>query len=80
MLSEFCIPFVKVGGSFVALKGPSENIKDGEKAMELLGGCVSRETNYSVEDEQRKIVIVKKNSHTPTKYPRNSGQIKKNPL
>lgn len=80
LLSEFCIPFVKVGGNFVALKGPSENIQDGLKAIDLLGGSVSRETNYSVEGEQRKIVIVKKISQSPTKYPRNSGQIKKNPL
>ncbi|MCQ2468575.1 MAG: 16S rRNA (guanine(527)-N(7))-methyltransferase RsmG [Ruminococcus sp.] len=80
LLSEYCIPFVKVGGSFIALKGPNEDISLGNNAVKLLGGIVSRETNYSVDDEQRKIVLVKKISQTSTKYPRNSSQIKKKTL
>lgn len=80
LLSEFCIPFIKVGGRFIALKGPNEDISSGENAVKLLGGNVSRETNYDVECEQRKIVIVNKISQTPTKYPRNSAQIKKKAL
>ena len=80
LLSEFCIPFIKVGGRFIALKGPNEDISSGENAVKLLGGNVSRETNYDVECEQRKIVIVNKISQTPTKYPRNSAQIKKKSL
>ena len=80
LLSELCIPFVKVGGMFVAMKGPNEDISLGNNAVSLLGGNVSRETNYQLEDEQRKIVIVSKISQTPTKYPRNSSQIKKKTL
>lgn len=80
VLSEYCLPFVKVGGSFIAMKGPTEDISAAENAVKLLGGNVSRETNYELEDEQRKIVIVNKISQTPTKYPRNSGQIKKKSL
>ena len=80
LLSEFCIPFIKVGGRFIALKGPNEDISSGENAVKLLGGNVSRETNYDVEGEQRKIVIVNKISQTPPKYPRNSAQIKKKAL
>lgn len=80
LLSELCIPFVKVGGMFVAMKGPNEDISLGNNAVSLLGGSVSRETNYQLEDEQRKIVIVNKISQTPTKYPRNSSQIKKKTL
>ena len=62
------------------MKGPNEDISSGENAVKLLGGNVSRETNYDVEGEQRKIVIVNKISQTPTKYPRNSAQIKKKAL
>ncbi len=80
LLSEYCIPFIKVNGSFIALKGPNEDISLGNNAVKLLGGIVSRETNYSIGDDQRKIVVVKKISQTSTKYPRNSSQIKKKAL
>ncbi|MBQ6180524.1 MAG: 16S rRNA (guanine(527)-N(7))-methyltransferase RsmG [Ruminococcus sp.] len=77
LLSELCIPFVKVGGEFISMKGPSEDISIGFNAIELLGGIVSRETNYTLESEERRIIEIKKISQTPTKYPRNSSQIKK---
>lgn len=80
VLSEYCIPFVRVGGRFIAMKGPNEDISSAKNSIETLGGIVSRETNYTVENESRKIVQVKKISQTLTKYPRNSGQIKKKPL
>ena len=80
LLSEYCIPFVKEKGSFIAMKGPNEDISLGNNAVKLLGGIVSRETIYAVENEQRKIVVVDKISQTPAKYPRNSSQIKKKTL
>ena len=45
LLSEFCLPFVGVGGRFIALKGPNEDISSGLNAVKILGGDVSRETN-----------------------------------
>lgn len=80
VLSELCIPFVRVGGQFVAMKGPNENISSAENAIQILGGIVSRETNYKLENEDRRIIQIKKISQTMTKYPRNSGQIKKKSL
>lgn len=80
VLSEICIPFVKTGGKFVAMKGLSENISEGNNAIELSGGKITDEFIYDVAGDNRKIVIVKKISHTPTKYPRNSSQIKKKSL
>ena len=80
LLSELCIPFVKVGGHFISMKGPTEDISSGLGAVEILGGNVSRETNYKVENEERRIIVIKKIIQTPTKYPRNSSQIKKKPL
>lgn len=77
LLSELCMPFVKVGGVFAAMKGPGEDITLGYNAVNVLGGCIKDEINYTVGDEQRKLVLVEKISQTPTKYPRNSSQIKK---
>ena len=80
LLSELCIPFVKVGGQFLSMKGPSEDIASGENAVELLGGHIEQIIDYELHDDKRRIVTVKKISQTPTKYPRNSAQIKKKPL
>lgn len=80
VLSEYCIPFVKCGGSFISLKGPSEDINTSLKAVEILGGEISEIHSYSLDDEARNIIEIKKISQTPTKYPRNSGQIKKKSL
>lgn len=80
VLSEMCLPFVKVNGIFTAMKGLNENISDGNNAVETLGGEISDQSVYEVFGEGRKIVVIKKISHTPTKYPRNSSQIKKKPL
>jgi len=77
LLSELCLPFVRVGGSFIAMKGPNEDISVGFNAVEILGGKLLEQKNYSLNDEIRRLIIVEKISQTPTKYPRNSSQIKK---
>lgn len=77
LLSELCIPFVKVGGTFAAMKGPSEDISIGMNAVNILGGQLENDIRYILNGEDRRIVTVKKISQTPPKYPRNSGQIKK---
>ncbi|HHX56401.1 MAG TPA: 16S rRNA (guanine(527)-N(7))-methyltransferase RsmG [Clostridiales bacterium] len=80
-LCEYCLPFVKVGGSFIAMKGPNEDISIAKNAIKLLGGKVVGDVKYNLDGlEQRRAIIIKKISHTPLKYPRNSGQIKSNPL
>ena len=80
LLSEYCIPFVKVGGQFISMKGPNENLCEGENAVNILGGKIENITEYELFGEKRKIVVVKKISQTPPKYPRNSSQIKKKQL
>lgn len=77
LLSELCIPFVKTGGIFAAMKGPGEDVSLGYNAVKILGGAVRDEIDYSIGNEQRKLIVVEKISQTPTKYPRNSSQIKK---
>lgn len=79
-LCEYCMPFVKVGGMFAAMKGPSESIANAAHAIGCLGGKAEPEVLYPLEIEQRKPLRIRKISQTSTKYPRNSGQIKSKPL
>ena len=80
-LSEYCLPFVKTGGIVAAMKGPNEDAGNAENAVKILGGEKIRVYDYLLgKDDRRKIFYVKKISHTPTKYPRNGGQIKNKPL
>ena len=84
VLCEYCLPFVKVGGEFIALKGPdAENeLVAAKKAISLLGGEVVgiEEVQVPETDLSHNMVIIKKVSATPKKYPRKAGKISKNPL
>lgn len=81
VLSEYCMPFVKKSGVFAAMKGPNEDAGYAENAVKKLGGDGITVHEYLLgKDDKRKIFSVKKISQTPTKYPRNSGQIKNKPL
>lgn len=81
VLSEYCIPFVKVGGYFIALKSVNEDISAAESAVTLLGGSVENITDYKLPNgDDRRVVRVKKISQTPTKYPRSTANISKKPL
>lgn len=80
ILAEYCLPFVKVGGYFVALKGSTDDVTGAKHAIEELGGELVDYVSYKLENEQRSIAIVKKISQTPTKYPRKSKKISSKPL
>ncbi len=81
MLAEYSLPFVKVGGTWLAMKGPNEPVKPALQAIRLLGGKLEDTIEYQLPGgDARVIYVVKKISQTPTKYPRNSGQIKQKPL
>lgn len=81
VLTEYCLPFVKVGGRFAAMKGPSETAETAESAIALLGGKVVSEENYNLEQAgERRLIVVEKETTTPAKYPRRSDKIRKNPL
>jgi len=83
-LSELCIPFVKEGGKFAALKGPlaSEEIDKAKKAVSVLGGEIDNifEVDIPFSDLRHKIVIIKKVRHTPETYPRKAPVPIKNPI
>lgn len=81
-LSEYCMPLVKVGGVFAPMKGKleAEEQQRGFGAIANLGGKVEKNIELSLDGAQRHIVVAKKISQTPTKYPRNQAQILKKPL
>ncbi len=80
-LAEYSLPFVKVGGTWIAMKGPNEPVKSALQAIRMLGGKLEDTIEYQLPGgDARVIYVVKKVSQTPTKYPRNSGQIKQKPL
>lgn len=83
VLSEYCLPFVKRGGTFISMKSAESNEEFGEakKAIDILGGKVSEDIVFQlVENMPRRIILIKKKSQTPTKYPRPSAQIAKKPI
>lgn len=84
MLCEFCLPYVKVGGSFLALKGPAvtEELEEAKKAIAVLGGKVDRVFEYAVPGTELRhnVVVIRKVSPTPKKYPRRFAMMKKSPL
>ncbi len=84
VLSEYCLPYVKVGGTFVALKGKDykNELKDSEKAIHILGGKVEKIESYYLEndDSTHYLVFIKKIKKTPFKYPRQAGKPTKKPL
>ncbi|MGL4772129.1 MAG: 16S rRNA (guanine(527)-N(7))-methyltransferase RsmG [Clostridium sp.] len=84
VLSEFCIPYVKVGGHFLALKGPlvDEELMESKNAIRILGGNLVEVKEVSVEntDLRHNLVLIKKVKDTPSAYPRKAGMVTKKPL
>lgn len=81
-LSELCLPFLKVGGIFIALKGPraDEELEAAQNAIKILGGQVKEIERFKIDDNDRVNIIVEKIHPTKKKYPRGKNQAKKNPL
>lgn len=81
VLCEYCIPYVKTGGRFIALKSVNEDETLCEKAVKVLGGKIAEIKDYTITNgDSRRLFIIDKVSQTPTKYPRNPSMIKKKPL
>lgn len=82
-LSEYCLPFVKLGGYFAALKvyDVEQELEEAQNSIKLFGGEIKEVKKFILpDDSKRAIVIIKKISQTPTKYPRNQGKMKKEPI
>lgn len=78
VLSEYCLPFVKVGGQFIAYKSGNceEEINEAKQIICELGGKISKVIDYNIGENSRKLVIIEKTKETPKKYPRPIKQIK----
>lgn len=82
-LSEYCIPYVKVGGKFVAMKGKNgkAELEKGIGAVKILGGEKENVAEFSLPSgDERTIIVINKKSPTPKEFPRQSGKIKNKPL
>lgn len=81
-LSEYALPFLKVGGIFIAMKGPKaeEEYEDAQNALKILGGELINIDTIDLRGNTRKNILIKKVRSTKKKYPRGKNQAKKNPL
>ncbi|OKZ82049.1 MAG: 16S rRNA (guanine(527)-N(7))-methyltransferase RsmG [Clostridium sp. CAG:217_53_7] len=81
VLCEYCLPFVKVGGAFLALKGAEDEVAAAKCAIATLGGELEQNVSYKLPSgDSRHLVVVRKISQTPTKYPRKPKKIDIKPL
>ena len=84
VLSELCLPFVKVGGKFVSYKSDkgSEELASSKHALEVLGGSLVKEDIFTLEDNEmvRNLIIIEKKKECPKTYPRKPGTPSKKPL
>ena len=82
ILCELCLPYVKVGGKFLALKGAMthEEVEQARKAIEVLGGRVAEIAEYPIAGAIHRIVVIEKVRPTPKQYPRKFAKIKQAPL
>jgi len=82
ILLEYTLPFIKVGGYFVAYKAKTfqEELEEAKKALSILGGELVKIANYTLSSEERNLILIKKIKPTPEKYPRKTGIPAKNPL
>ncbi len=82
MLAELCVPFVKKEGVFISLKGPKyeDELKTCTNAFKILKVSISEINKYKIDNNQRVIIILKKNEKTGKTYPRQFSKIKSKPL
>lgn len=84
VLLEYCLPFVNIGGMFIAMKGPDakKELKESHKALDILGGEIEDVKFFTLpnSDIERYVILIKKCRHTPTNYPRKSGKPTKQPI
>lgn len=82
VLSEYCIPYAKIGGYFAAYKSENieEEIENAKNAVKTLGGKIEKTDMFELYEMGRSIVLIRKVNSTPKIYPRKAGTPSKNPL
>ena len=81
-LSEYCLPFVKIGGSFISYKAGDcdEEVEHARSSVFLLGGKIQSIKKFDLGESKRAFIMIKKKEGTSSKYPRKAGIPSKNPL
>ena len=81
-LSEYCLPFVKIGGKFVSYKSGdcADEVDNAKAAIHLLGGKINKIDEYSYSNNSRSFIVIDKVMNTSNKYPRKAGLPSKKPL
>lgn len=81
-LLEYCLPYVKLGGYFIAYKSmdADEEINESKNALNILGGKVEKVDKINLEGNERSLIYIKKVKNTPNKYPRGQNKPKNQPL
>ena len=83
ILAEYCLPFVRLGGHLIAMKGAEgvDEVEEAKRAMEILGGQLEEIVDLRLPGgDERHLVVIKKVKGTPEKYPRGGGKPRKDPL
>ncbi len=82
VLAEYMLPYLKIGGTFICMKGPNveDEIETAQKALKILGGKIEKIESFELEGNQRNIIIIKKEKNTPKNFPRKSGIPSKQPI
>lgn len=83
LLCEYCLPFLKIGGTFISMKGPNctEEVQQAQKAIALLGCELRQQKEFFLPDGSgRTLIVIQKTKATPDIYPRHGSKITKNPL
>ena len=82
VLCELCLPFVRVGGFFLAMKGSAagEELTEAKRAVSVLGGSVAFCRDYEIDGAPRTVIGIRKEKPTPPQYPRRFAKIKQQPL
>jgi len=81
-LSEYCLPYVKVGGSFISYKTDAGETEQAKHAIEILGGDLREQKAFTLPDSDihRNLIVIEKCRPTPNQYPRKAGTANKKPL
>ncbi len=84
VLIEYCLPFVCIGGIFIAMKGSDiwQEIQSSNRSLQIIGGKIAKEEHFLLPgtDMERTLVVIEKTIRTPKNYPRKSGKPSKNPI
>ena len=82
LLCELCLPYVRVGGCFLALKGAAadQELREAERAIRALGGSYERTEVFPIGGASHQVLVIRKTAPTAPRYPRPWSQIKKKPL